>query len=319
MSDDVDPAVSDALRRLAAAAPQPEGDRLQAVINGAHRRQRRVVGASALSVVALVTATGLGVHSWRDSASHTPTPATTFGNPSTSSSGAPVSSPASSLNGFAPESSAPASSPASVSPSARVHATVKPAAPTMAPTGQVKPKISLQLSPTHAVVGQQIQATLTIANTSRYIYPAAVVTFNTEYPSPFDHASKGCSLLDDGATCSVGELRPGQRVTLVFAVTPQFPGDQGGEDEFYGEYNYTDSHGQPQQAPQFSSNLIVTSGPASSAPPSSGVPASPPASPPSSTAPSTAKPSTTPSAVSSATATSTPSASGTPSVTPSAH
>jgi hypothetical protein len=49
MSHDVDPAAQDELRR-------------------AQRRQIHAIGASAVSVIALVAVTVLGVHSWRDGA-----------------------------------------------------------------------------------------------------------------------------------------------------------------------------------------------------------------------------------------------------------
>ncbi|MDQ1487340.1 MAG: hypothetical protein QOJ62_3033, partial [Actinomycetota bacterium] len=72
MSDDFDPEVADALRRFAGSAPQPHEDRLQSVVAGVRRRQVRVISASAVSVVALVTATAFGVHSWRNTADSGP-------------------------------------------------------------------------------------------------------------------------------------------------------------------------------------------------------------------------------------------------------
>jgi hypothetical protein len=293
MTDDVDPTVSEALRRLAASAPQPREDRLQAVVAGAHRRQLRVIAASALGVVALIAATGFGVQTWRDSAARTPTPVGPVGNPAASASGSLAAQPTGSLDGLAPQSPARFSSPAaqpSPRPSTSVHPTAKATAPKMAADGEVNPKISIELSASHALSGQQIRVTVTIRNESPVIYPKAGVSLGTQYPTDtYTDIPKGCLLADGGAECPLAELQPGHHLTLVFTVTL---GDAIGpgvsSHAIFGTYNSTDSRAQP-HALQFSAQVLVDSA-HSSSPPVSVPPSSPLTSPPSSGPPSSTTP-----------------------------
>ena len=73
MTDDRDPLIADALRRLASAAPQPRADRLQAVVEGVHRRRQLRMTTSALTAAAFVVAAAVGVHIWTTPASDTTT------------------------------------------------------------------------------------------------------------------------------------------------------------------------------------------------------------------------------------------------------
>jgi len=61
MTDERDPLVADALRRLAGAAPQPRPDRLQAVVAGVRRRRQVRTTTSALTAAVLVVAAAVGV------------------------------------------------------------------------------------------------------------------------------------------------------------------------------------------------------------------------------------------------------------------
>jgi hypothetical protein len=244
MNDDFDPAISDALHRLADAAPQPREDRLKSVVAGARRRQVRVVAASAVGVVALVTATALGVHSWHDAATVNPLPASSLDGLPT------MSQPPASVEPATPTlSSAPSGSPAAQAQtqprSAATTAGGRAASTGAGATTEAEPKVGIQLSSTNVAADQQIRVTVTIRNAGGAALPSSVVSIGTMIPDDgFDTVPASCTRAPGGATCPVATLGGGQKKVLVFAITlSQSPSDF---DEIFGTLVYTDRHGQPQ-------------------------------------------------------------------------
>jgi hypothetical protein len=288
MNDDVDPAVTDALHRLADSAPQPRQDRLQAVVAGVHRRQRRVVGASALSVVALIAATALGLQSWRHTAVSVPAP-------TGSSDHATTSGPADSLGGF-PVSPSPTltGSPIQPSPTPSVSARHTPSltGQNSPGPGHIDPRVNFQVSPTLAVAGQQVHVTVTILNPGTAYDETGRLALGTSVPvDTFDEVPPACAPQLGGVECTTNGLGPGQKASFSFIVTLKW--SPMGWDAIFGTLDYVDGHGQPQQA-TFNQQVTVVESTPTPSPSASGVPSSTP-----------------PTSVS-GTATPTPSAAGTP-------
>jgi hypothetical protein len=251
----------------------------------AHRRQLGVIG-SGVSVVALVTATALGVHSWRNAATRNSVSGGSSADPLASqlpTSPPPASPPPASPDGFAPSASAtladsPPADP-SPSPSTSDRPTQLPTDPSSGVTSQISPKVDIKVSPSRVLFGQQVRIVVTILNAGRLYFPPARLDLGTMVPTETFHGvPPGCT--DEpqlgGVVCSTSGLRFGQRTSFVFMMTPGIgpsPGD--GVDNVSGTLQYLDSHGQPQQV-LFQQQFTVVVGAASSPPPTSAAPSSTP-------------------------------------------
>ena len=270
---------------------------------GGHRRQFGLVAASAVSVV-LVAAAVIGVRSWGAVAARGPAvDGTVAAIPSASPFASSVSTP-SAVSASDPAFSsspvvlpAPISSPAS-QPSPHSSATIRhapPGAPAVVDESHLNFEVSMRLSPTHVVLGQQTRVTVTILNAGHGIDPPAEVSIGSMVPADdFSDAPPGCTIANGGVQCPVLVLRAGGEKTIAFTVTTgYYPGDSW-DDEIFGQLSYADSYGQQQQLqPGYSADLLVDAGTLSSAPAGSGAPSTAP-SPPTSAAPSTPTPTPSP-------------------------
>lgn len=248
---------------------------------GGHRRQIVLVAASAVSVV-LVSAAVIGVHSWRETAARgpiadgtaaatpSPSPLASFAPSSpTASASDPVFS-ATPIVSPPPISSPPTQPSPSTSPSIR-HTS---AAPVATDESHLNFKVTMRLSPTHVMLGQQTRVTVTVLNAGHGTDPPAEASIGSMVPSDdFSDAPSNCIIANGGVTCPIPVLRAGRAVTIAFTITTgYYPGDSW-DDQVYGQLNYADSYGQQQQIPSgYSAHLTVDAGTPSSGPPASAVP-----------------------------------------------
>lgn len=254
---------------------------------GSRHRQRGLVVASALSVVAMVAVVALVVHPWRDTAAGSPAaratgPATSSGGPLASpATGLPASSlPASSLSGPA-SSAAPASSPTAAPVSRRT----SPTAPGVAGDSKLNFKVSIQITPTQVVVGQQVRVTVTIANAGGVFDRPVTMFFQGSDPSDnVSDAPPPCTA-NGAIVCPITGIQPGRQWSFTFTFIPgPFPAMGHYDDAICGAFDYTDSHGEQQQTSSYCANVLLFDAPASSPPPASGAPSTtaPPSVPPAS-------------------------------------
>jgi hypothetical protein len=249
---------------------------------GGHRRQFAIVAASAVSVV-LVTAAVIGVRSWRQTAVPSPaadgtvaatSSATPFAGSVSSRSDVSASDPA--LSSTPIVSPAPISSPPNLpSPhSSAASRHTSPAGPAVADESHLNFKVSIRLSPTHVMLGQQTRVTVTILNAGHGVDPPAEVSIGSMVPSDdFSDAPSDCTVANGGVQCPVPVLRAGRERTIAFTITTgYYPGDTW-DDQIFGQLTYPDSYGQQQQLqPGYSAHLLVDAGTLSSAPPTSAAP-----------------------------------------------
>jgi len=269
---------------------------------GGHRRQFALVAASAVSVV-LVAAAVLGVRSWGDVAARGPAAdGTVAAIPSASPFASSVSTPSAVSASDPAFSSSPMVSLAPISnppsqPSPHLSATIRhtpPGAPAVVDESHLNFEVSMGLSPTHVVLGQQTRVTVTILNAGHGIDPPAEVSIGSMVPiDDFSDAPSGCAIANGGVQCPVPVLRAGREKTIAFTITTGYYPGNSWDDEIFGQLTYADSYGQQQQLqPGYSAHLLVDAGTLSSAPAGSGAPSSAPSppSPPASAAPSTPTP-----------------------------
>lgn len=271
MNDDFDPELSDGLRRLAESAPRPRGDRLPLVIAGVRRRQRRVAGASALSVAALIGVTALGIHSWNGAAHHPILPGDESSSPvATRSAPGPSATEGSPAPTFSDAPSGSVSPTPPPSSNAAQPSTRPPATHTTHPTtpaGVADPKLSVSVSPATVVSGQQVRVTVTISNVGTASFRPSSFSIGTKIPSDsFDTVPSGCTNEPQfgGAECPVSELRPGATSSFAFTLTEGAP--PSFEDVVFATLTYADSNNREQSA-QGSQPVLVTG---TAAPPASG-------------------------------------------------
>jgi len=256
MSDDRDPVVSDALRRLASAAPAPRVDRLEAVVAGVRQRRQIRAATSALAAAALVVAAAVGVHSWHTTASDQ----TVGPVPLTSSPGVAPSSPAASLPASA--SSIFSATPA---PSATTHGTSS------------KGLVVTVTVPTTVTVGEPARAVMTVTNEGAAATHGGAFTLVNAYAENGTQAtgtvsgghSSGCVPAAPGLRCAVATLQPGHSVQFWIAVAAS---TQATAIVFDIRWQYTTPDGVTTQTP-FPRSVRVVALP-SSQPPSSEVPVS---------------------------------------------
>ena len=260
---------------------------------GGHRRQFALVAASAVSVV-IVAAAVIGVRSWRDMAVRGPavdgTGAATSASavassvssrPSVSASDRSVS-PVPILSPAPIVSPAPILSPAPISslpsqPSPHPSASIRhpsPRAPAVADESHLNFNVTMRLSATQVMLGQQTRVTVTVRNAGHGIDPPAEVSIGSMVPGDdFSDAPSDCTIANGGVECPIPVLPAGRAKTIAFTITAgYYPGDTW-DDQVYGQLNYADSYGQQQQLqPGYSAHLMVDAGAPSSAPPTSAAP-----------------------------------------------
>jgi hypothetical protein len=250
---------------------------------GGHRRQFALVAASAVSVV-LVSAAVIGVHSWREMAARSPAAdGTVAPTPAASPFASSVSSPPAVSASDPALSSAPIASPAPISsppsqPSPSSSVSIRhpsPVAPAAGDESHLNFKVTMRLSSTHVMLGQQTRVTVTILNAGHGTDPPAEASIGSMVPGDdFSDAPPGCSTGNGGVDCPIPVLRAGRAITIAFTITTgYYPGDSW-DDQVYGQLNYADSYGQQQQIPSgYSAHLTVDAGaPSPSSPPTSAAP-----------------------------------------------
>jgi hypothetical protein len=262
---------------------------------GVRRGQSVLIVASAVSVAVVVALVALVVHPWSATAARSVAAAAT--TPATSSD-SPLASPLPSLpavNVSEPAvSAAPASSPAAANGPSITPSTLPPASrrtttppPRVASDSQPNFKVNLQVSPTQVVLGHDVRVTVTIVNVGGLFDRSVVMTFGGSDPSDnFGDASPPCTDVSGSVTCPITGASPGRTWSFTFTFIPgPFPGTDGYVDAISALFDYIDSHGQPQQTPQYFANVRLFDAPTSS-PPASGAPstAPPPSVPPTSAA-----------------------------------
>jgi len=261
---------------------------------GLRRCQSVLIVASAVSVVAVVAVVALVVHPWRDTAGRSIAARAT--SPATSSD-SPVASPVTSLPAVSVSepafSVAPASSPTVTNGPSTAPRTTPPVRRRTSPTssgaaGGSQPnfKVSIVASPTQVVLGQQARITVTIVNAGGLFDRSVVMSFGGSDPSDdFSDAAPSCTA-GSGVTCPITGARPGRTWSFTFTFIPgPFPAMGHFDDALSAVFDYTDSHGQQQQTPQYFENVRLFDAPATS-PPASGIPSNtpPPSAPPASAA-----------------------------------
>ncbi|HEY3924127.1 MAG TPA: hypothetical protein VGL75_06150 [Acidothermaceae bacterium] len=220
MSDERDPLIADALRRLAGAAPQPRADRLQAVVAGVHRRRQVRTTTSALTAAAFVVAAAVGVHVW-----------TTTSSDSTVGPGPTV--PAITAS---PDIAA-SSAPASLSPVASASASTVPViAPTPAakPTTAAKGLVATVTTPASVIDGDPARVTMTVTNKgsvathggSFTVVMAYAMAAGNETGFQFIGFTPSCQSVAGALVCDVGTLKPGQSASFWQSIAATGPADQ---------------------------------------------------------------------------------------------
>lgn len=218
MNDERDPYVADALRRLAAAGPQPRPDRLEAVVAGVRRRRQVRTTTSALTAAAFVVAAAVGVHVWSTTASD-------------STVGPSPTVPAVSTSPDAAASSALVSQPPVASASASVVPVIGPT-PTRPAT--VKGLVATVTTPASVIDGDPAKVTMTVTNKGSSTTHGGSFTVVSAYalaagqPAGFEFSgyTTSCQPVGGALVCDVGTLKPGQSVQFWQAITATGPADQ---------------------------------------------------------------------------------------------
>ena len=257
---------------------------------GSRHRQLGLIAVSAVGVVAVVVAAALVVHPWRDTAARSPAARDTG---SATSSDGPLASPATSLPAVSEPAfvAAPASTPAAanglaISPSTTpsLSRRTSPAASGVSGDSQINFKVSVQVTPTQVVVGQQVRVTVTIVNAGGVFDRPVVMFFQGSDPSDnVSDAPPPCTA-NGAITCPITGVRPGRQWSFTFTFIPgPFPAMGQFDDGICGAFDYTDSHGQQQQTPSYCGHVLLFDAP-SSPPPASAAPSNtaPPSLPPAS-------------------------------------
>ena len=267
----------------------------------AQRRQIHAIGASTLSVVALVAATALGVHAWHraphpglssanvaaSSQPRTETPASSD-PPASASELVPDASPVDSA--AAEPSLSPETSP-SPSPSARP----TPSTIDSTSNGEVTLKVTMTATPIRVEFGQPVRVTVTIVNASRVAAHPDKLGVGTMRPTDtFNEVAPSCDVPQPGGVwCTLGVLRPGQKISLSFSITSSSA--PFSNDEVFANVGFVNAAGQQDDAGAQAPELTVLDDPGYLPPTSGYLPPTSPAAP-ASSPPGSASPSITPSA-----------------------
>jgi hypothetical protein len=244
--------------------------------SGSRHRQFGLIAASAVSVVAVVVVVALVAHPWRTSAArglaaHATGPATSLDNalasPATNSFAASGSDPA--------PSAAPASAPTitTTAPSTTTTPSHResPTASRTVGDNQINFNVSVQASPTQVVVGQPVRVTVTIVNAGGLFDRPVTMFFQGTDPSDnVSDAQSPCTAGFGAVTCPITDVRPGSKWSFTFSFIPgPFPAVGHFDDAIYVAFDYTDSHGQTQQTPQYFAHVMLfEASPSPSSPPS---------------------------------------------------
>jgi hypothetical protein len=257
MSDERDPLISDALRRLASAAPQPRPDRLEAVVAGVRQRRQVRIASSTLAAVALVVAAAVGVHSWHTTASDQ-----SVGNPPVPATSSPAVEP-----------SVPVTSPAASTSS--IASAIAAPSPTHPAAGS---KLAVTVTvPKSVTVGEAARAVMTVTNKGSVATHGGAFTLVNAYAengtqatgTVSDGHSSGCVAAAPGLRCSVATLQPGHSEQFWVAVAAD---QQATAIVFDIRWDYTGPDGAATETP-YPRSVTVAPLP-SSEPPSSEVPSS---------------------------------------------
>jgi hypothetical protein len=221
MTDERDPDVADALRRLAGAAPQPRPDRLEAVVAGVHRRRQVRTTASALTAAVFVVAAAVGVHAW------------TTASDSDSTVGTVPPGPASSASPDAAASSAVTSQVPVASASASVLPAIAPT-PTSHPIATAKGLVATVTTPASVVDGEPAKVTMTVTNRGSVTTHGGSFTVVNAYAETggqlagfqFSGYTTSCKPVGGALACAAGTLKPGQSAQFWEAITATGPADQ---------------------------------------------------------------------------------------------
>jgi hypothetical protein len=277
MNDERDPLVADALRRLAAAGPQPRADRLDAVVAGVRRRRQVRTTTSALTAAAFVVAAAVGVHVWSTTASDT-------------TIGPGPSVPAASSSPNAAASSALASQLPVTSASASEIPVTAPTPPTK-PIATPKGLVATVTTPASVIDGDPAKVTMTVTNKSSVtthggsftVVNAYAMAAGIETGFEFSGFTTSCKPVGGTLVCDVGTLNPGQSAQFWQAITAT-----GAADQIEFEVKWTNNagvsttfHRVVQLRAELSSppSSVLPTPPSSSLPPASGPPSSPTTSP----------------------------------------
>lgn len=252
--------------------------------SGSRRRQIGFIAASAVSVVAVVAVVALVAHPWRTSAARGLAAHTTG---LAASSGSALVSPTSSLPAVSVSASEPALSAAPASlppPTATASSTTatpthrpSPTASRVAGDSQLNFKASVQPSPTQVAVGQPVRITVTIVNEGGTFDRPVVMSFSGTDPSDnVSDAKSPCKAGFGAISCPITDIRPGSKWAFTFTFIPgPFPAQGHFDDAIYVVFDYTDSHGDQQQTPQYFAHVLLFDVAPPSSPPS-GVPSGTP-------------------------------------------
>jgi hypothetical protein len=244
---------------------------------GPGHRQLGVVAASVVGVVAVVAAVGLVGHPWRNTAAQRLAAAATGRAISSASSlaSSPPSAPAVSASLLASAAAPPSSPTATNGSPAAPSTTPAPSRPSPSDAGvaadkQLNFKVNLQVSPTHAVVGQKVRVTVTVVNAGEVFNGPVVMSFGGTDPSDNTaDAQPPCKAAYGSVSCPITGIRPGRSWSFTFSFIPgDFPAMVHFDDAVFAVFDYTNSDGQ-QQTPQYIAHVLL-SNPSSSAPPASG-------------------------------------------------
>ncbi len=275
MSDERDPLIADALRRLAGSAPQPRADRLQAVVAGVHRRRQLRMTTSALTAAAFVVVAAVGVHAWTTTSSDsTVGPGVTL--PPASAS--PDAAASSALDSLSPVASASASTVAGDRPDADVQA-----------HRAAKGLVATVTTPASVIDGDPAQVTMTVTNKGSITTHGGSFSVVNAYAVgsgagvQFIGFTPSCKPVGGALVCDVGTLKPGQSASFWQSIAATGPADQ-----IVFDVKWTNNVG---VSSTFHRVVALRAGVPSSelpTPPSSGLPSAPVSSrPPVSTSPTT--------------------------------
>jgi hypothetical protein len=255
---------------------------------GSRRRQLGFVAASAVSVVAVVAVVTL-VHPWRDTGASSP--AANASAPVTSSN-SPLASPATSLPVVSVSEPAFSSGPVSpIAISSPTAPTTTPPAVRTSPTAarvtsdsQLNFKVDVDVSPTQLVFGHPVRVTVTIVNEGGVFNRWAQMFVQGSDPSDNVSDPPPTCTADGAIVCPITGVRPGRTWTFDFTFIPgTFPAMDHFDDPLCAAFNYTDSHGQQQETPEYCAQVMLFNPPgwplpASGAPSNAPSPSLPPAS-----------------------------------------
>lgn len=128
------------------------------------------------------------------------------------------------------------------------------------------------------MLGQHARVTVTIVNQGGVLDRQIVMAFGGSDPSDnFSDARPPCTDSTGAISCPISGARAGQKWSFTFTFIPgPFPGVDGFDDPIAASFDYTNSHGQPQQTPQYFAHVSLFNAPTSSPPLESGAPSNTP-------------------------------------------